>query len=269
MMPVRPRLGQHFLSDRSALERIAAASARPGDTVIEIGPGRGALTRPLLRRARSVIAVELDEGLAAELSGRCGHPRNLEVVRGDILDLDLGRILKDRDPSRSVMAGNLPYYVTSPILRSALASARLIRSATFLVQEEVADRIVAKPGSRSFGYLSCLCQLHSKPAKLFSLGPAAFSPPPKVRSAAIRLAMRQGSPPEGLLSFLRACFRSPRKTLRNNLAGRYSRSCLAADRCSGLRAQQLGLAELAAMWERLEAQDARTPTPTRSGHIRC
>ena len=224
-----------------------------GDTVIEIGPGGGALTRRLVRSARRVIAVEIDERLAAGLQSSCGHPPNLEVVHGDILALGLGSLLIDCDPSQSVIAGNLPYYITSPILRLTISSGELIRSATFLVQEEVADRIVAGPGSKAFGYLTCLCQLYTEPEKLFSVSAAAFSPPPKVRSAAVRLTLRPDAPPEGLVSFLSACFRSPRKTLRNNLARVYPASRLASDPCSSLRAQQLALGDLVSFWERLEA----------------
>lgn len=247
----RPKLGQHFLTDLSVLERIAAAAASAGDTVVEIGPGYGALTRYLVRSARDVVAVELDIRLAAKLAERCEHPANLEVIRGDILDVDLSRLFKHTISSQCVVTGNLPYYITSPILRSVFAANHLMRSATFLMQEEVADRTVAKPGAKSFGYLSCLCQLHSDPTKLFRVEPGAFTPPPKVRSAVVRFVMRGDSPPDGLLSFLGACFRSPRKTLRNNLAGHYPLGRLAIDRCAGLRAQQIGIEELAAMWKRL------------------
>ena len=252
-MPGRPKLGQHFLADQAVLERIASAAASAGDTVVEIGPGRGALTRHLVRSARQVIAVELDLQLAEELRQRCGDPPNLEVIGCNMLDANLSELLKNTERNESVVTGNLPYYITSPILRSVLEAGHLIRSATFLIQEEVADRAVAGSGTRSFGYLSCLCQLHSKPTKLFSVNPGAFFPPPKVRSAVVRFAMTPEPPPDGLLSFLGACFRSPRKTLRNNLAGRYPAHKLVADPCAGLRAQQLELSELEDMWRRLNA----------------
>lgn len=252
-MPRRPKLGQHFLADQLVLERIAAAAASAGDTVVEIGPGRGALTRYLVRRARQVIAVELDLQLAGELSRRCGDPPNLEVIGCSILDVNLARLFENIQRNEAVVTGNLPYFITSPILRSVFGASHLARSATFLMQEEVADRAVAAPGTKSFGFLSCVCQLHSDPTKLFSVKPGAFIPPPNVRSAVVRFVMSPEPPPEGLLAFLAACFRSPRKTLRNNLSGRYPGSRLAADPCAGLRAQQLELRELEGMWRRLIA----------------
>jgi len=130
---------------------------------------------------------------------------------------------------------------------------RLFRAATFLVQDEVADRIAAREGSRSYGYLSCLCQLYCIPSKLFSVPPEAFAPIPRVRSAVVRLEMIQEDPPDGLLEFLGACFRSPRKTLRNNLRGLFPIKLVASDKCAGLRAEQLSLADLKALWRRLES----------------
>ncbi len=253
LMPGRPKLGQHFLADQLVLERIASAAASAGDTVVEIGPGRGALTRLLARNARQVVAVELDGQLAAELWQRCGNPPNLEVVGCNILDVNLTQVFKEIERNKCVVTGNLPYYITSPILRFVLGAGHLMRSATFLMQEEVADRVVAEPGSKSFGYLSCLCQLQSDPAKLFSVEPGAFIPAPRVRSAVVRFAMSSEPPPRGLLSFLGTCFRSPRKTLRNNLAGHYPATRLAADPLAGMRAQQLKLRELKGLWLRLNA----------------
>lgn len=254
-MPGRPRLGQHFLTDQHVLERIAAVAADPGDTVLEIGPGRGALTVHLVRSARRVVAVEVDHALASELPSRCAHPPNLEVLHQDILRVDWNEVLEPTDTQPLVVAGNLPYYITSPVLRKVFRAGRSVRAATFLIQEEVADRVVARPGGKSFGYLSCLCQLSSRPAKLFCVPPAAFSPPPRVNSALVRFEMLPAPPQVGLLDFLAACFRNPRKTLRNNLSRTYPRAQLDEDPCAGLRAQQLGVEELAAMWRRLDAKN--------------
>ncbi len=251
-MPRRPKLGQHFLTDQRLLEHIAAAGVHAGDTAIEIGPGRGALTVHLVSRAGRVLAVEVDRTLAQALPSQCGHPPNLEVVRQDVLKFDLQAALQDSDPRRCVVVGNLPYYITSPILRAAFSASRLLRSATFLMQEDVADRAVARSGSRSYGYLSCLCHLHSRPSKLFSVSPDAFAPPPKVRSAVVQFTMRPTSPPDSLVAFVGACFRHPRKTLKNNLSGTYPSARLDEDRLGGLRAQQLDVDELAAMWLRLQ-----------------
>ncbi len=252
-MSRRPKLGQHFLIDQRVLERIAEAAVSQGDTVFEIGPGRGALTTHLIRRAERVVAVELDRALVTALPAECGHPPNLEVIERDVLQLDWQQVLRGTDPRTSVVAGNLPYYITSPILRAVFAAGRSLRSATFLLQEDVADRTVARPGSRSFGYLSCLCQLFSRPSRLFGVPSGAFSPPPKVQSAVVRFTMCPHHPPDGLVEFISACFRHPRKTLRNNLSGSYPADRIDFDPSAGLRAQQLGVDELVALWMRLRS----------------
>lgn len=251
-MRAKPRLGQHFLHDQEVLGRIAASAARLGETVVEIGPGRGALTRHLVQTAARVVAVEIDDDLARSLSGRCGSPRNLEVIHADILSVDVSDCVRESNANQSVIAGNLPYYITSPILRSVFTAGKCFRAATFLVQEEVADRVVAQRGGRSYCYLSCWCQLHSKPAKLFTVPPEAFSPAPRVRSAVVQFDLAKDDPPDGLLEFVGACFHAPRKTLRNNLSRRYPKALLALDPSSGLRAEQLTLDELTQMWRRLE-----------------
>ena len=250
-MQRRPKWDQHFLRDESTLERIAASAARRGDAVLEIGPGRGALTRHLLPIARQVVAVEVDADLARRLPERCGQARNLDVLNADILQIDLLEITGKYPVDQWVVVGNLPYYITSPILRAVFGAHRAFRCATFLVQDEVADRISARHGSRSYGYLSCLCQLWCKPSKLFSVPPEAFAPIPRVRSAVVRLELFREDPPDGLLEFLGACFRSPRKTLRNNLRGLFPTKLVTSDKCAGLRAEQLSLDELEAMWRRL------------------
>lgn len=250
-MARRPKLGQHFLQDLATLERIASAAARPGDTVVEVGPGRGALTKQLIVGARQVIAVELDAKLASRLSEQCGQPENLKVVCKDILQCDLPSLVSQDTYDHNVVTGNLPYYITSPVLRLVFSSRHLFRSATFLVQEEVADRAVAEPGSSAYGFMSCLCRLHSEPRKLFTVPPSAFSPRPKVRSSAVQFVLCKPDPPKGLQTFLSTCFRFPRKTLRNNLIGSYPRDRVVSDPCAGLRAHQVGIEGLAAMWRRI------------------
>lgn len=253
-MRAKPRLGQHFLKDQEVLRRIAATAAGPADTVVEIGPGRGALTRHLVQTAARVVAVEIDAELACMLGERCGSPRNLEVVHADILRVDASTYTRESNANQSVIAGNLPYYITSPILRSVFTARKSFRTATFLMQEEVADRAVARRGGGSYCYLSCWCQLHSRPAKLFTVPPEAFSPAPRVRSAVVQFDLAKDDPPDGLQDFVGACFQAPRKTLRNNLSGRYPKALLGADPSSGLRAEQLTLDELAEMWRRLEGR---------------
>lgn len=208
------RLGQHFLSDPRILGRIAdALDCEPGETVIEIGPGQGSLTRELLRRGVRVIAIEKDRGLVEQL----GEREFLTVVSGDALKIDWHGL-----PAHKVV-GNIPYYITSPLIDKAL-SPPLPERVVFLVQEEVADRLAAKPGSRTYGALSVGVQAVAHVEKLFAVAPGAFRPPPKVRSALVRL-MPLAEPlvrPEEiapLRAFVTACFSKRRKQLKNAAPG--------------------------------------------------
>lgn len=250
------RLGQHFLARTSILDRIAAAAVpRPDAAVVEIGPGKGALTDHLLARGARVRAIEIDPVLVHYLEGKYRGNHRLTVVPGDVLATDLSQW------GRVAVAGNLPYYITSPILEKVLALGALLEQAVFLVQKEVAERITARPGSRDYGFLSLQCQVFSEPEYLFTVPPGAFRPPPKVDSAVVRLAPRPQplvGDPARFLAFASLCFQQKRKTLRNNLAGRYSKELLDAHPESARRAEQLGVPELAAFFERLE-QAARVP----------
>jgi len=208
------RLGQHFLSDPTILARIAdALDARPGASVIEIGPGRGALTQELLARGLRVIAIEKDRGLAVAL----GTHDNLTVVTGDALELDWHRYGADH------VIGNIPYYITSPLIDKALAPP-IPQRVVFLVQDEVADRITATPGGKIYGALSVGVQAVCRVEKLFTVAPGAFRPPPKVRSALLRLTPL-AEPlvrPEEVLAlrrFVTACFSRRRKQLHNAVPG--------------------------------------------------
>jgi 16S rRNA (adenine1518-N6/adenine1519-N6)-dimethyltransferase len=182
----RKRLGQHFLVDRAALERIADALApTASDTVVEIGPGRGALTDLLAARARRVVAIELDRDLVPDLRARYALAGNVEVIERDVLEVKLA----DVAGPDFLLAGNVPYYITTPIIFHALERPRPAR-AVYLVQREVAERIVSPPGSRTYGALSVNVQALAK-AELIALVPAgAFRPPPSVESAIIRLTPR-------------------------------------------------------------------------------
>ena len=245
----RQRLGQHFLIRGSVLERIAAAVCpAPVDLVIEIGPGRGALTEKLLKRAARVVAVEVDPFLVDHLRRKfAGEPR-LEVVYGDILHTDLAQW------GRAPVAGNLPYYITSPILQQTVRSN--VPRAVFLIQKEVAERLVARPGSREYGYLTVQTALFAGARLLFEVKPAAFHPPPKVDSAVVLLEPHGrdwGVDPNRLLRFLCHCFEHKRKTIRNNLAETYGKELVDAWPEAGLRAEQIAIEDLVAMYARLEA----------------
>lgn len=231
------RLGQHFLASAAWRERIVRlvfggelaaasgispgeASSRRGDLWIEIGAGHGEMTSLLARHARRVIAIELDPRLLPDLHVQLADRENVEVVASDVLTVDFSKLT---GADRFHVYGNLPYYITSPIVHRLLGQAERLEAAFLVVQLEVAERMTARPGSRDYGYFSAFTQFYSKPEILLRIPPGAFQPPPKVSSALIALR-----PPgeraqfgigneTGFLKFLKVCFTQKRKTLRNNL----------------------------------------------------
>ena len=241
------KLGQHFLRSKPVLEKIAkAACPDTPDRVIEIGPGEGVLTELLVERAKRVIAIEVDPELAAKLVLRYTGDVRMKVVARDILQTDLTQW------GRAVVVGNLPYYITSPIIERTLAMGKLLERAVFLIQKEVAERITAQPGTRDYGFLTVATQIHAKAELLFTVPPGAFSPPPKVESAVIRLTphSKEASDPTPMLAFLGLCFRQKRKTLRNNLVAIYGR--LIEDQPEAqLRAEQMTLDQFRDLYHRL------------------
>lgn len=242
------RLGQHFLIRGSILKRIAEAACpdRP-PLVIEIGPGKGALTGHLLQRADRVIAIEVDPFLVHYLREKFRDRPGFTVIEADILKADLTQW------GPAVIAGNLPYYITSPILDRVFSIGAAWSSSVFLVQQEVAERLTASPGSRRYGYLTVQTRVHSSPEMLFAVPRAAFQPPPKVESVVVRLTPRaSGFPdPERFLQFASLCFRQKRKTLRNNLIAAYDKSLVDSLPEARLRAEQLDLDRLLALYRKL------------------
>jgi len=251
-MTVKPKLGQNFLADPSAAMAIVEAL---GDisaaTVLEIGPGRGAITRLLAARAGRLIAVELDAALAKELRRQYPSTGNVEVLEQDILATDLGSLVRSPE-EKLIVVGNLPYYITSPILLHLFAHHQAVERAVIMVQREVADRIAAQPGARDYGLLSATTQLYARVDNLFTLPPSAFSPPPEVHSSVLRLSFEPRYPqlgvdPAEFVSFLRKSFAQKRKTLANNLrfAGfspaRIADAFAEADVPPGVRAEALQL----------------------------
>jgi 16S rRNA (adenine1518-N6/adenine1519-N6)-dimethyltransferase len=225
----KPKLGQNFLVSPAAPRAIVEALGDLSQaTVLEIGPGRGALTNLLATRARQLIAVELDPALAAslQLEGMQSAGRSIEVICRDILTVDLTHLAAQRGVRLQII-GNLPYYISSPILMHLFAHSGVIDRAVLMAQREVAERIVAPPGTSAYGLLSATTQMYASVQNLFTLPPEAFSPPPEVYSTVIRLTMHSrfdelGVEPEGFLRFLRQLFGLKRKTLANNLrAGGY------------------------------------------------
>jgi 16S rRNA (adenine1518-N6/adenine1519-N6)-dimethyltransferase len=216
-MQRKPKLGQNFLVSPTAPRAIVDALGDLSQaTVLEIGPGKGALTRLLAARAKQVIAVELDRALAASLQGT-----SVEVICEDILEVDLTQLAAQRGVRLQVI-GNLPYYISSPIMMHLFAHSGVIDRAVLMAQREVAERIVAPPGSREYGLLSATTQMYAAVEQLFTLPPEAFAPPPEVYSTVIRLTMHPrfeelGVEAAGFLRFLRQIFALKRKTLANNL----------------------------------------------------
>jgi len=214
-MKARKRFGQHFLHDPAVLKRIveAVAPAR-GDTVVEIGPGEGALTRPLLERLDRLTAIEIDRDLAAALSQEFPAHR-LVVVVADVLEYDFASL-----PAGARIVGNLPYNISTPILFRLAQHAERVRDLHFMLQKEVVDRMVAKPSTPDYGRLSVMLQVRFAMTKLFNVGPGAFRPPPKVESAVVRLVPLPDKLPcdEALFEkIVREAFSARRKTLRNAL----------------------------------------------------
>jgi 16S rRNA (adenine1518-N6/adenine1519-N6)-dimethyltransferase len=268
----KPKLGQHFLAGEDVAERVVDALGDISQsTVLEIGPGRGIMTSLLARRARRLIAVELDRVLAAQLRLKFGMARNVEIIEADVLAIDFDSLFGPKPglsrpgieikPEPVKVVGNLPYYITSDILLRLFAFAKYFESIVIMVQDEVADRVAAEPGSRDYGILSATAQLHARVEKLFTLPPGAFVPPPKVHSAVLRLtiAPRQeelGVAGDGFIDFLRLSFGQKRKTLWNNLKAKYDgaelkRALAEANVKATARAETLSLEESAAVYRAL------------------
>jgi 16S rRNA (adenine1518-N6/adenine1519-N6)-dimethyltransferase len=265
-MPPKSKLGQNFLRDRAAIERIAAALGEiSGQTVLEIGPGEGAITQALIARAGHVTAIELDHELALRL--RVRYPEDqLTVVEQDVLAYDFAAMAAQAG-RRLMVAGNLPYYITSPILLKLAENHAALDRAVLMVQREVADRVTAGPGSRDYGLLSVTVQMYGPVEKLFTLPPGAFFPPPEVHSTVFqwRFAPRfaeLGVSEDIFLRFARVAFAQKRKTLANNLraAGFGTEAVQAALAEVGIaaaaRAETLSLEELAGLCLRLDGDKA-------------
>ena len=217
------KLGQHFLTDASWQERIARAIHIGEGVWVEIGAGHGEMTSLLAQHAGRVMAIELDRRLAARLREVTARIGNVEVVESDVLAVDFGALAKGKSFS---VYGNLPYYITSPILHRLFEHAERIVAIHIVIQWEVAVRIVAPPGRRDYGYLSVVSQWFSRPELVLRIPPGAFRPPPKVASALVSLRMPGAretldvDDENAFLDFVKECFAHKRKNLRNNLRAR-------------------------------------------------
>jgi 16S rRNA (adenine1518-N6/adenine1519-N6)-dimethyltransferase len=222
----RKRFGQHFLASPGIVAKIVAAiDPQPGDTLVEIGPGLGALTEPLLARMPHLHVIEIDRDIVARL--RAAHaPERLTVHEGDVLDFDF-----DTLPAPLRIVGNLPYNISTPILFHLVAQAGRVRDMHFMLQREVVDRMVAAPSTPEYGRLSVMLQVRFAMARLIDVPPGAFRPPPKVDSAIVRLVPRTDAPAcdhAALAKVVTAAFTKRRKTLRNALAGAVREDALSA-----------------------------------------
>jgi 16S rRNA (adenine1518-N6/adenine1519-N6)-dimethyltransferase len=272
----KPKLGQHFLRDEGAARRIVDALGDISQqTVLEIGPGTGAMTGMLVRRARRVIAIELDKVLAAQLRMQLALASNIEVIEGDVLAIDFDTIFGPKPgtsrpglewkPDPVDLVGNLPYYITSDILLRLFEYRRYFRQMIIMVQREVAERIAGKPGTREYGLLSATAHLYTRVEQMFTLPPGAFNPPPKVHSAVLRLTVapqleKLGVEEEGFIRFLKLSFGQKRKTLWNNLKSQYNSDVLRAALLESgvkpnVRAEALPLDRTAALFRALVHRD--------------
>ncbi len=217
----KKQLGQHFLHDAGIIERIVrAVNPQPGEHLVEIGPGQGALTVPLLRRHHALTVIELDRDLLAHLRALGGNGNTLEVIHADVLKADFTALANG---GMLRLVGNLPYNISTPILFHVLEHAAVVRDMHFMLQKEVVERMAATPGGKVYGRLSVTLQAWCEVVPLFEVPPAAFRPPPQVDSAVVRLLPRAaesiGIADRALFAqVVRDAFGQRRKTLRNALS---------------------------------------------------
>ena len=242
---------------RTIVEALGDLSTR---TVVEIGPGKGAITNLLVGRAARLIVIELDRELAPKLRARYADQEHVTVIESDVLEVDLSALAQPQE--RLLIVGNLPYYLTSDILLHLIAHESAVERAALMVQREVADRVAAEPSSRDYGLLSVTAQLHARIEKILTLPPGAFSPPPEVYSTVMRWTMHSrvhelGVEPKAFTQFLRSCFAQKRKTISNNLraAGlepaQIAQAFEASEINASARAEALSIQSLAMLWRNL------------------
>lgn len=255
-MSLPARLGQHFLISDEFLTKLATASCgEHTPRVIEIGPGRGGLTRYLLRRTDELHAIELDESLFRYLQRNFPGESRLHVHHGDVLQTDLAQW------GPGVIAGNLPYYITSPIIEKFLDLDDRFETAVLLMQWEVAQRLLAKPGTRDYAYLTVAAQLVCDVELVCKVPASAFAPPPKVESGAVRLRRKTivQHDRKTLLTFVGRCFTHKRKTLRNNLRPFYGSSIDLLPQAN-LRAEQLSLSDFTNLYATISSAKPKEPS---------
>lgn len=221
-------LGQNFLSSQSVLEDIAMASEIENEGVIEIGPGFGVLTNELAKRAKKVVALEIDDRLIPVLADTLGEYDNVKVINQDVLKTDMKKLIDDEfDGEKVSVAANLPYYITTPIITALIEGDLPLKNLVVMVQKEVADRIIATPGTKNYGAISVLCQYYTEPERVCTVGANMFVPPPKVDSAVVKMVFRNTpavSVRDEKMFFktVKAAFSQRRKTLLNCLVSNFT-----------------------------------------------
>ena len=246
----KKHLGQNFLHERGVIDRIVQAiDPKPGDAIVEIGPGQGALSFPLLDRHGALTAIEFDRDLHAPLQAAAREHGELRLIEGDVLGVDFTALATGIGVDKIRLVGNLPYNLSSPILFHALDHANAIRDMHFMLQKEVVERMAAPPGNKVYGRLSVMLQAYCAVTPLFTVPPGAFRPAPKVDSAVVRLLPRAADSigiddRARFAAIVRAAFGQRRKTLRNAVAGTVeAEAILAAGLDPGARAEQLSVAD--------------------------
>ena len=264
-LPPKKQLGQHFLHDRGVIEKIVLAiNAKPGDLIVEIGPGQGAITFPLLKKHGALTVIEFDRDLITPLSEAAHGLGDLTIVHKDVLKVNFGKLAGD---GRIRLVGNLPYNISTPILFHVLEHAEAIVDMHFMLQKEVVERMAAAPGSKVYGRLSVMLQAVCEVVPLFVVAPDAFRPPPKVDSAVVRL-LPKAADKIGIIdtvlfeSLVRDAFGQRRKTLRNAVQALCTADQIgAAGLRPELRAEQLAVAEFIKLSNYLSSNPAATDIP--------
>lgn len=261
-MHAKKSLGQNFLvGDHYPQKIVTAVQPQPNETILEIGPGHGALTEKLIASGARVVAIELDKDLLPELTATFSDAQNFQLVVADAMKVNFCEIIQPAATARVV--ANLPYYISTPILQRLIAHRTCISEMTLMLQREVVDRIVAEPGGKEYGYLSALVQFYCEAGKLFDVPPGAFRPAPKVHSSVLRLRVRTETAAavrdeKFFLTMLSALFAQRRKTILNNLRAGRARLSLVDDETIKAaldsislnpqrRAETLSLSEMAAL----------------------
>ena len=262
--PAKKHLGQHFLHERGIISMIVqAVDPQPGDRLVEIGPGQGAITFPLLDRHHELTVIEFDRDLIFPLTEAARAHGTLEVIHRDVLTVDFSALALNGGPgSKLRLVGNLPYNLSSPILFHAMEHAASIRDMHFMLQKEVVDRMAADPGSKVYGRLSVMLQAYCHVTPLFDVPPGAFRPPPKVDSAVVRLVPREAATigianPTLFAHVVRDAFGQRRKTLRNALSQLCDSAAIeAAGVRPDARAEQIAVSDFVGLANALAARAA-------------